>query len=246
MGLREIIVVPGPGAVAETAAREIAAASARACASGDRFSIALSGGNTPKAIYERLAASKPALNLDWTRWDVYFSDERTVPPDSDQSNYRMASEALLRKVPIAREAVHRMIGEMAPEQAAMDYGRLLKAKFGDGGLDLVMLGMGDDGHTASLFPHTTALMEAKHRCVANWVEKLQTWRLTMSAPFMNRAGMVMILVTGSAKADRLAEVLEGPRDEQQLPIQLISPTRPGARLLWILDEPAAAKLTSRS
>lgn len=245
MGLREIVIVTDATALASAAADRIEAESARAAAAGGRFSIALSGGNTPRAIYERLAQLPARSRIDWSRWDVYFGDERTVPPDHIDSNYRMANESLLSKAPLENAAVHRMIAENPPQQAAADYGRLLKDRFGDGGLDLVMLGMGDDGHTASLFPYTTALVEARHRCVANWVEKFSTWRLTMTAPFINRAALVMILVSGAGKADRLAEVIDGPRDEQRLPIQLIDPSRPGAKLVWLLDEPAASKLKSR-
>jgi 6-phosphogluconolactonase len=157
----------------------------------------------------------------------------------------MANEALLSRVPIAAGAVHRMMTEKPPEEAAIEYGRLLKANFGDGGLELVMLGMGDDGHTASLFPYSAALGETHHRCVANWVEKMSTWRVTMSAPFINRAKMVMILVSGAGKADRLAEVIDGPRDEQRLPIQLINPAGEGAKLVWMVDEAAAVKLKTR-
>jgi 6-phosphogluconolactonase len=114
---------------------------------------------------------------------------------------------------------------------------MLKEKFGDGGMDLILLGMGDDGHTASLFPETEALNETKHRCVANFVPKLNTWRLTLTAPFINRAGQVLILVSGASKAQRLQEVLEGPPDPRRLPVQLIKPTV--GRLTWLVDAPAA-------
>jgi len=246
MALREIVIVKDATSLAREAADRIEAGSAGAIAGAGRFSIALSGGNTPRAVYELLAAAPARDRIDWTRWEVYFGDERTVPPDHVESNYRMAYQSLLSKVPLPAECVHRMMGENPPEQAAVDYGRLLKDRFGDGGPDLVMLGMGDDGHTASLFPYTAALAEAKHRCVANWVEKLQSWRLTMTAPFINRAAMVMILVSGAGKADRVAEVIEGPRDPQRLPIQSINPNGADAKLLWLLDEPAAVKLKSRA
>jgi 6-phosphogluconolactonase len=149
----------------------------------------------------------------------------------------MANDALLSKVPLAKEHIHRMRGEIEPEAAAKEYGELLKEKFGDGGLDLVLLGMGDDGHTASLFPGTAALHEMKHRCVANHVEKLNTWRITMTAPFINRAAAVLILLAGKDKAARLHEVLEGPRDPDRLPIQMIQPEM--GTLTWLLDAGAA-------
>jgi 6-phosphogluconolactonase len=151
----------------------------------------------------------------------------------------MAREALLEKVSIPAQNIHRMRGEIDPQQAAKEYGQLLKDHQGDGGLDLVLLGMGDDGHTASLFPHTDALREQKHRCVANYVEKLKTWRLTLTAPFINRASQVIVLVAGVAKADRVTEVLELADDPDRLPIQMIDPRPNGGTLLWMLDAAAA-------
>src|SRR4029078_5646523 len=122
-----------------------------------------------------------------------------------------------------------------PNEAAKEYGELLKAKFGDGGLDMILLGMGDDGHTASLFPHHEGLKETKHRCVANFVPKLNAWRITLSAPFINRAIDVIVMVTGASKAKVLAEVLEGPRGPESLRIQLIRPLH----LAWLIDVEAA-------
>ena len=193
------------------AAERIIDAAERAVREKDSFSLALSGGHTPQGLYELLASKPYRPRIDWTKLDLFFGDERCVPPDSDQSNFRMANDAMISKVPIPAARVHRMRGEIDPQAAAKEYGELLKAKFGDGGLDMILLGMGDDGHTASLFPHTAALGETKHRCVANHVEKLNTWRITMTAPFINRAAAVMIIAAGKDKAARLHEVLEGPR-----------------------------------
>jgi 6-phosphogluconolactonase len=232
-----IQVVADADAMAATAAERIIQLADAAIAARQVFSIALSGGNTPKTLFELLASPAYVRRVSWQSWEIYFSDERCVPPDDPQSNYRMARLAMLDRVPISPTNVHRMPGEIEPQQAATQYGQLLKDKFGEGGLDVILLGMGDDGHTASLFPGTAALNETHHRCVANFVPQLKTWRLTMTAPFINRAAEVMILVAGAAKAQRLAEVLEGPRDPQRLPIQLIQPN-PG-RLLWIMDRAAA-------
>ncbi len=160
-----------------------------------------------------------------------------MPPDHAESNFRMANEALLSKVPLPAENIHRMKGESDPEAAAVEYGRLLKAIFGDEGLDLVLLGMGDDGHTASLFPSTAALKEQEHRCVANYVEKFKAHRLTLTAPFINRARQVVVLVSGAGKGKVLQEVLEGPPDPQRLPIQLIEPET--GQLTWLIDVAAA-------
>ena len=233
----EIQVLPDPAAVAAEAAERVVRAADEEIALAGRFSFVLAGGSTPKALYELLASDEYRDQIDWPHVEIYFGDERTVPPDHEDSNYRMAHEAMLSKLPIADSHVHRMRGEVDPEEAAKDYGLLLKEKFGDGGPDLVLLGMGDDGHTASLFPGTTALAETKHRAFANPVPKLNTTRLTMTAPFINRAREVIITVTGANKAQRLAEVLEGPRDPERLPVQLIQPQ--SGKLTWLIDTAAA-------
>ncbi len=154
----------------------------------------------------------------------------------------MANEALLLEVPIPGQNVHRMQGELDPQHAAVSYGKILKEKFGEmtdtsGGADVVLLGMGDDGHTASLFPGTEALQEQKHRCVANYVEKLRAWRITTTAPFLNRASEILFLVCGRSKAAVVKEVLEGPKDPARLPSQLIQPVF--GRMIWSLDAAAA-------
>jgi 6-phosphogluconolactonase len=233
----EIKVLPDAAEIAYQAAERIVAAANRAAAEGRRFSLALAGGSTPKALYELLATNPYKSRVDWPGVEVFFGDERTVPPDHPDSNYRMAREALLSKVPIPGDNVYRMAGEIDPDEAAKRYGEMLKEKFGDGGLDMVLLGMGDDGHTASLFPDTEALNETKHRAVANFVPKLNTWRITLSAPFINRARDVLFLVGGAGKAQRLKEVLEGPPDPRRLPVQLIKPTE--GRVTWLVDAPAA-------
>src|SRR3954465_9053142 len=205
----EIKVVPDAAEIAYEAAERIVAGAERAAAEGRTYSVALSGGSTPKTLFELLATDAYKSRIDWPRVEVFFGDERTVPPDHKDSNYRMAREALLSKVPIPGDNVYRMAGEIDPNEAAKQYGEMLKEKFGGGGLDMALLGMGDDGHTASLFPGTAALNETKHRCVANHVPKLNTWRITMTYPFLNKSNQVLILVAGANKAQRLMEVLEG-------------------------------------
>ena len=236
----EIKVLPDVPDVAHEAAERVIAAADRAVAEGRTFSLALSGGSTPKALYELLALDPFRSRIDWAKVEVFFGDERNVPPDHKDSNYRMAREALLSKVPIPGDNVYRVAGELDSNEAARQYGQMLKEKFGEGGIDLVLLGMGDDGHTASLFPETAALDETKHRCVAHYVEKSTTgksWRLTLTAPFINRSREVLILVAGASKAKPLVEVLEGPRDPQRLPIQLIQPA--DGKLSWLIDAAAA-------
>ena len=207
------------------------------------FAVALSGGSTPEAMFE-LLASNYCDQLNWPKVEIYFTDERCVGPDHPDSNYRLAHQSLLSHLPIDAEHIHRMRGEIEPEAAAIEYGRLLKSRFGEGGLDLALLGMGNDGHTASLFPGTEALKEAHHRCVAHFVEKSTTgpsWRITLTASFLNRARNVLVLVSGPAKAQALAEVLNGPSDPDRLPIQLINPA--DGQMLWLADSQAAGKLT---
>ena len=233
----EIKVSPDPAAVAAEAAERVIRAADEAIALAGRFSFVLAGGSTPKALYELLASNEFRDRIDWRNVEIYFGDERTVPPDHKDSNYGMASAAMLSRLPIPEINIHRMRGEIDPEEAAKEYGLLLKEKFGDGGPDLVLLGMGDDGHTASLFPGTPALRETKHRAFANPVPQLNTTRLTMTAPFINRARDVIITVTGANKAIRLAEVLEGPRDPERLPVQLVQPT--SGKLTWLVDTAVA-------
>jgi 6-phosphogluconolactonase len=236
----EIQVLADSNQIACAAADRIVALADAAIKSGRRFSIALSGGSTPKKLYELLASEPYRHRIDWTGVEVFFGDERCVPADHPDSNYRMARDALLSKVPIPGDNVYRMRGEINPEEAAKEYGLMLKEKFGDGGMDLILLGMGDDGHTASLFPGTAAVTETHHRVVANYAEHSTTgksWRLTLTAPFINQARDILVLVAGSGKAKRLAEVLEGPRDPARLPIQLIEPIQ--GKILWLIDAAAA-------
>jgi 6-phosphogluconolactonase len=233
----EIKVLPDPAAVAAEAAERFIRAADESIRLSGKFSVAMAGGATPKSLFELLASAAYRDRVDWPSVHVYFGDERTVPPDHRDSNYGMARATLLSKVPIPENQVHRMGGEIDPEEAAKEYGQLLKDHFGDSGLDLILLGMGDDGHTASLFPGTPALRETKHRAFANPVPKLNTTRITMTAPFINRARAVLITVTGASKASRLSEVLEGPRDPERLPVQLIEPA--SGKLTWLIDAAAA-------
>jgi 6-phosphogluconolactonase len=243
----DITVLPDPATIAAEAAERIVRAADEAIALSERFRIGLSGGSTPKQLFQLLASDAYRDRIDWTHVEVFFVDERCVPPDHADSNYRMAREALLSKAPIPGDNVYRMRGEVdPPDEAAKEYGRMLKEKFGGptidegGGLDVALLGMGDDGHTASLFPGTPAVTETKHRCVANYAEHSTTgrsWRLTLTAPFINRSRDVIVLVAGANKAKTLADVLEGPRDPQRLPIQLIRPA--SGRMTWLIDAAAA-------
>jgi 6-phosphogluconolactonase len=232
-----VSVLSDPQTLAQDAADRILTAAGHAVAERGVFSVALSGGHTPRLLYELLAAEPMVSQIDWPKWNIFFGDERCVPPDHPDSNYRMAREALFDVAPIPVDNIFRMRGEIDPHDAAREYGEMLRDRFDDTGLDLVLLGMGDDGHTASLFPHSQALKEKKHRCAANFAPDKGAWRITLTAPFINRANQVMVLIDGAAKAARVQEVLEGPRDPDRLPIQLIAPTH--GPFTWLLDAPAA-------
>lgn len=207
------------------------------------FSVALAGGSTPKRVYELLATDEFRDQIDWAHVHIFFGDERTVPPDHADSNYRMARAALLAHVPLPAENVHRMVGEGDAVAHARLYEDELRSFFGDvqwPRFDLIMLGMGDDGHTASLFPGSPALKEAQAWVTSNWVEKFNTFRITLSASAINHAAHVIFVVTGAGKADRLPEVLTGARDTDRLPSQLIHPLN--GTLDWFTDRAATAKL----
>jgi 6-phosphogluconolactonase len=232
-----------PEQVAREAAGLFVRLSVEAVSTRGAFSVALSGGSTPRRVYELLASDDYRTQVSWPGVHVFFGDERTVAPDHPDSNFRMANEALLLLVPIPARNVHRMNGVGDAAANASRHESELRAFFGDAAwprFDLVMLGMGDDGHTASLFPGSAALAESQAWVVANWVEKFQTWRITLTAPAINAARRVLFLVTGAGKAERLREVLAGERDPSRLPSQLIQP-RDGT-LEWLVDRAAAAKL----
>jgi 6-phosphogluconolactonase len=204
------------------------------------FSVALSGGSTPRAVYARLADDETArVKVSWRQIDWWWSDERAVPPRDPDSNFRMAFDSLLGRVPVDPARVHRLKGELDPLQAAAEYERELRAGSRDiPRLDLVLLGLGGDGHTASLFPGTTAIAERERIVVANPVPALHTTRLTFTLPLINRARRVAFLVSGADKAAIVARVLEGPAGV--LPAQLVKPDE--GDLVWLVDNAAARGL----
>ena len=229
-----------PEALAKEAADAFAKKAAEPIAQRDRFVVALAGGSTPEATYETLARDH-AGTVDWPNVHVFFGDERTVPPDHEDSNYRMAKKALLDHVPVG--SVHPMRGELPPEEAAASYEEELKEFFGDGPvvLDLVMLGIGGDGHTASLFPETSALSVTDRLVVANPVLKLETTRLTLTAPVLSAARDVFFLVAGEGKAGALKEILEGEEDPRAYPAKFVQPENGPT---WMVDGEAAGLLSS--
>jgi len=222
-----------------------------ACANGNAgysFAVALSGGSTPKRLYELLADENEPYRaaVDWRKINFFWGDERCVAPDADESNYRMANEHLLEPLGISEAKIHRFKSELDAQTAAADYDRFLRVLFNKPAgsfphFDVVLLGMGADGHTASLFPHTEVLRETEKLVAAVFVEKHDAFRLTLTPPVLNRAANVIFQVAGADKAAALREVLEGENQPDKFPAQLVSP--PNGKIFWFIDEAAAASLT---
>ncbi|MDX2032319.1 MAG: 6-phosphogluconolactonase [Blastocatellia bacterium] len=230
--------------LAREAARRFAALAGTFIANRGRFTVALSGGSTPRAMFTLLAAPPFSDALAWRAIHLFWGDERCVPPDHPDSNYRMTRETLLDRVPLPPENVHRIPAEDPdPARAAERYAETLRHAFGEDAprFDLLFLGMGADAHTASLFPGTAALHNNDRIVVAQYVEKLQAHRLTLTARTINHANNILFLVAGADKAPALQAVLEGPRDIDTFPSQLIAPD--AGTLTWMVDEAAAGQLS---
>ena len=251
MSGRTIQVVEDAAAVARTGAERFAALAREAVEARGRFAVALSGGSTPKALFQLLARDPFRSAVPWDRIELFWGDERCVSPDHADSNYRMTRESLLQAVPITPARTHRIEAEKDDHAAvAAAYEAEIARVLGGtpGGtppvFDLVFLGMGPDGHTASLFPGTTALGERRRWVVANHVPKFKADRITLTYPILNQAARVVFLAAGGDKASVLQEVLEGPPALERLPSQGIRPD--AGELLWLVDRAAAAQLTSRT
>ncbi len=235
-------IYPDTESLVAGTAELISGLAVRSIAERGRFTIALAGGNTPRPVYERLASASHAGRIDWSRVQVFFGDERCVPPEDPRSNYQMARAALCDHVPIPSGNIHRMRGEEAPEQAALAYKSELRASLLGDRFDLVLLGMGDNGHTASIFPGLAAVTETDRWVLAQYVEVMGMWRVTLTPPAINAARHVVFLAAGAGKAEMLLRVLQGPYDPVVLPSQIIRPTQ--GELHWLVDQAAAARLAS--
>ncbi len=241
-----IRIFDSPDLVAEAAADVFVARARQAVESGVALHVALSGGSTPLRLFKLLAAVPYRDAVPWDRVHFFWGDERTVPPDHPDSNFGAANEALLSKLELPEANVHRIHGEHRdPQEAAADYEAELRRHFGlaDGEFprfDLVFLGMGADGHTASLFPGTEVLEERRRLAVAQWLETMSAQRITLTCPVFNNAACILLLVTGGEKAETLREVLEGATDPPRYPVQLIRPE--GGELNWYIDESAGRLL----
>lgn len=238
-----IRIFEDPQQVARAAADCFVSTATSSIAERGLFTVALAGGSTPKLMYELLSTPEYKDRIAWPKVHIFFGDERCVHPTDPESNYRMADEAMLSRLPIPSYNVHRILGEGDAVADASLYEDDLRTFFAPAPFpqfDLVLLGMGPDGHTASLFPGTEALNELRMWVLANWVDKLGTYRITLTPPAINHARNVVFLVTGESKAERLPEVLGPGRDPQRLPCQLIQPlTGPP---LWLVDKNAAQRL----
>ena len=224
-----------------TADRMVAAIDDAVGAAGWCF-IALAGGSTPREVYAELARRSATGKIPWQGVHLFWGDERSVPPDHPDSNFRMVQESLLAHIEIPAENVHRMLGELAPDAAATDYERTIRDAFPQqpARFDFVLLGMGDDGHTASLFPGTTALDEREKEVTAVFVPKLETWRITLTYPVLNRAKMICLLVAGHSKADMLQHLAQLPGPTPEFPVTQLNPQH--GELHWLLDSEAAHSL----
>ncbi|HEY8156452.1 MAG TPA: 6-phosphogluconolactonase [Myxococcota bacterium] len=243
-------VSPSREALFEAAAERFAIAASEAIRTAGRFHLALSGGSTPRGLYALLAKAPHAARVAWPRVHVFWGDERCVAPQDPASNQRMAHEALLDHVPLPGSQVHPIQGENDPATAAAGYERALRDAFATPAgpprsapgarFDLVLLGLGEDGHTASLFPGTRAVHEHRRWVVAERIERLSAWRVTLTPLVINAASEVIFLVSGRAKAAILRQVLCGPREPDRLPAQAISPS--AGELRWLVDADAASAL----
>jgi 6-phosphogluconolactonase len=242
----DIIVCDDKEALYAEAARRFVALAAEAVAARGRFTVALSGGSTPKALFELLATDEWRGRVEWGKAHLFWGDERFVPKDHADSNYRMAREALISKIDIPQGNVHRVHTEDGTaDEVATVYERTLREVFGLGEgsvprFDLIHLGLGDDGHTASMFPGTRAMHETERLVVAVWVEKFRTHRVTMTPVVLNNAAEVQFLVAGASKREVVPQVIRGAYEPDRLPSQTVRPH--DGVLRWLLDRDAAAGL----
>jgi 6-phosphogluconolactonase len=243
---REVRVLADASGIAQTAAAEFLDSALQAVREKGSFNVALAGGSTPKALYELLSSNPLQAKVPWSKIQFFFGDERHVGPNDAESNFRMATEAMFVKAPVDPQQVHRIKGEKAnAAEAAQEYEQELLTSFPLKPpqlprFDLVLLGMGPEGHTASLFPGTKALKEQRRLVVSNWVGKLYTDRITLTPPVLNNAARVIFMAHGAEKAPALKAVLEGPYEPEQLPAQIVQPKE--GRILWLVDPAAASML----
>ena len=235
----DLHVLPTPEDAAGAATEYIVLLAERCIQARGHFTVALSGGSTPRRLHERLAGEPYASRISWNGWQVFWGDERCVPPDDSDSNYRMAKETLLDRVPISPANIYRMRGETAPQEAAEEYEVTVREVFqaATPSFDLILLGLGEDGHTASLFPGTQALEEKHRLVVANEVPPFGAHRITFTLPLINEAKAVAFLVTDESKSRIVQRVLEPAPTEPVVPAALVRPA--AGSVHWFLTKMAA-------
>lgn len=242
----EIVICQDADELSRKAAAQFVASANGGVTRSGRFAVALSGGSTPKALYSLLASSEYRDRADWQRVHLFWGDERCVPPDHSESNFRMVEEALLRNISIPEQNIHRMAGEKEPSSAAADYERELRDFFelGPGQrprFDLVLLGLGEDGHTASLFPGNTALTEQENLVATTYVEKLKAHRLTLTLPVINYAAQVSFLIAGASKAAVVKNLLGADSKSFDYPAGRVRPSN--GQLTWFITRDAAGEMS---
>jgi 6-phosphogluconolactonase len=239
--MTEIKIASNAEQLAQRAAQYLVELAGRAITERDRFSLALSGGSTPYALYQLLAHPPYVDQVEWSKVHIFWGDERCVPPEDADSSYRAARESLLDSAPIPESQIYRIKGEINPAEAASEYEQIIVSFFGgEPRFDLILLGMGDDGHTASLFPGTKALDENQRWVIENYVEVKNMWRVTLTPKAINNAANIAFLVSGVGKAERLRQVIRGSYQPHILPSQLVKPVK--GKLIWLVDQAAAAQL----
>ena len=249
MNAREIVVTPGPAELAQEAGRRLVAIAQQAVARKGEFNVALAGGSTPAGLYRLLAQDAYREAVEWQRTFVYFTDERCVPPDHEDSNYRMAREALLDHISIPQANVFRMAGELEPSEAAAFYEAILRQDFSLRGrsrprFDLILLGMGEDGHTASLFPGMLATQERRRLVLTTQAPanvRPAVPRLTLSYVVLNAAANVIFLISGTSKAAMVQQALSETEPDRDIPARHVRPQH--GQVTWLLDQDAAAGLS---
>lgn len=238
---RRDIIIPGDeNATLDVCIRHFIATAREAIEKNGKFTVALAGGSTPKALYEHISATPYVEKINWEKIHFFWGDERSVSPDSEESNYKMAMDAGLKNVPIPKGQIHRMVAENSIEENAKKYDTLLKPYHP---LDLVILGMGDDGHTASLFPQTEGLKVEEHLCIANYIPQKNTWRITLTYKAINEANTIVIYVIGAKKKHMLKEIFTEEEQFDRYPIQKVGTKE--SKALWIVDEAAAAEMIKK-
>ena len=239
----QLRVYPTRSAAAHAAAAQFVATAEKAMTTRGHFTVALAGGNTPRDVYRLLASDEYASMVDWSRVQIFWGDERCVPFNDPENNAHMARETLLDHVQVTMNNIHRIQSQLPPEDAATDYEHTLRRYFSgrDSNLprfDLVLLGLGAEGHTASLFPGSPLIGERERWVAAVYVEKMKTWRITLTPVALNAASKVIFTVIGEEKAQALKQILSEPKQPNLLPAQIVDP--PDGQVLWIADKTAAA------